>query len=58
MTIGPRRIAVPATAFVHTAAGSNLIHVDPEHGIVAVVRWIDGRVMNGFIEKLLAAMRE
>ncbi|HUG09402.1 MAG TPA: serine hydrolase [Opitutaceae bacterium] len=50
--------AAPASAFVHTGAGSNLIYVDPEHDIVAVVRWIDGRAMNGFIEKLLGAVME
>jgi CubicO group peptidase (beta-lactamase class C family) len=50
--------AAPATAFVHTGAGSNLIYVDPEHDIVAVVRWIQGSAMNGFIEKLLGAVRE
>jgi CubicO group peptidase (beta-lactamase class C family) len=50
--------AAPATAFVHTGAGSNLIYVDPEHDIVAVVRWIQGSAMNGFIEKLLGAVKE
>lgn len=50
--------AAPASAFVHTGAGSNLIYVDPEHDIVAVVRWIQGSAMNGFIEKLLGAVLE
>ncbi|HUG09399.1 MAG TPA: hypothetical protein VMM36_00200 [Opitutaceae bacterium] len=50
--------ASPSTAFVHTGAGSNLIYVAPEHDIVAVVRWIQGSAMNGFIEKLLGAVRE
>ncbi|HEY5551626.1 MAG TPA: serine hydrolase [Opitutaceae bacterium] len=50
--------AAPATTFVHTGAGSNLIYIDPEHDIVAVVRWIQGSAMNGFIEKLLRAVLE
>jgi hypothetical protein len=50
--------AAPATAFAHRGAGSNIIYVDPEHDIVAVVRWIQGSAMNGFIEKLLGAVRE
>jgi len=50
--------SAPASAFVHTGAGSNLIYVDPEHDIVAVVRWIDGRAMDGFIETLLGALRD
>jgi len=50
--------AAPATAFAHRGAGSNIIYVDPEHDIVAVVRWIQGSAMNEFIEKLLGAVRE
>jgi hypothetical protein len=33
-------------------------YTHPEHDIVAVVRWIDGSAMNGFIERLLGAVRE
>lgn len=50
--------AAPATAYAHRGAGSNIIYVDEEHDIVAVVRWIQGSAMNGFIEKLLGAVRE
>jgi hypothetical protein len=33
-----------------------MIYVDPEHDLVAVVRWIDNKSLNGFVEKLLAAI--
>ena len=46
----------PASAFTHIGAGTNMIYVDPEHELVAVVRWIDNKSLNGFVEKLLAAI--
>lgn len=50
--------AAPETAFAHRGAGSNIIYVDPEHDIVAVVRWIDNAAMPAFVEKLLGAVKE
>jgi len=47
--------SAPATAFAHIGTGTNMIYVDPEHDIVAVVRWIDGRAIDGFLKRLLAA---
>ena len=35
-----------------------MIYIDPEHDIVAVVRWIDSAQRNGFIERLMAAVAE
>jgi len=32
-----------------------MVYVDPEHDIVAVVRWIDGGAIDGFLKRLLAA---
>ena len=46
----------PASAFTHIGAGTNMIYVDPEHDLVAVVRWIDNKSLNGFVEKLLSAI--
>jgi hypothetical protein len=34
---------------------TNMIYVDGEHDLVAVVRWIDGRAEDGFLRRLLAA---
>ena len=48
--------SAPSSAFTHIGAGTNMIYVDPEHDLVAVVRWIDNKSLNGFVEKLLAAI--
>ncbi len=41
----------------HIGNGANEIYVDPEHDLVAVVRWIDAPAMDGFVQRLLAAVR-
>jgi hypothetical protein len=33
-----------------------MIYVDPEHDVVAVVRWIDTKAMDEFVKRLLAAI--
>lgn len=48
--------SAPATAFTHVGNGNNLIYVDPEHELVAVIRWIDGRAQDGVIKKILEAL--
>jgi CubicO group peptidase (beta-lactamase class C family) len=48
--------SAPATAFTHLGNGANMIYVDPEHDLVAVVRWIDNQAMDGFVKRLLAAI--
>jgi CubicO group peptidase (beta-lactamase class C family) len=47
--------SAPATAFAHIGNGTNMIYVDPEHDMVAVLRWIDGRAVDGFVKRLLAS---
>ncbi|MGO4406478.1 serine hydrolase domain-containing protein [Bosea sp. RAF48] len=49
------RSGVPETAFSALGAGSNVIWVEPERDIVAVLRWINGASTEGFIDRLLAA---
>ena len=49
--------SAPATAFAHVGNGTNLVYVDPEHDVVAVVRWIDNGAVDGFLQRLLASMR-
>ena len=49
--------SAPASAFTHIGNGANEIYVDPEHDLVAVVRWIDAPAMDGFVQRLLAAIR-
>ena len=46
----------PAKAFAHIGNGTNMIYVDPENDIVAVVRCIDNGSLNDFVGKLLEAI--
>ncbi|WP_245973826.1 serine hydrolase domain-containing protein [Bosea caraganae] len=47
---------LPSSAFSALGAGSNVIWIDPEHDLVAVLRWIDGKAAQGFCERLVAAL--
>jgi hypothetical protein len=38
-------------------AGGNVTWVDPTHGIVAVLRWIDSAKLNDWIGLVLGAIR-
>lgn len=48
--------SAPETAFTHVGNGNNLIYVDPEHELVAVIRWIDGRSQDGVIGKIIESL--
>lgn len=48
--------SAPASAYTHIGNGTNMIYVDPEHDLVAVVRWIDNDSMDEFIKRLLSAL--
>jgi CubicO group peptidase (beta-lactamase class C family) len=50
--------SAPATAFVHVGNGTNIIYCDPEHDLVAVVRWIENGAVDGFVQRLLAAVAQ
>ena len=50
--------SAPATAFVHIGNGANLIYVDPDHELVAVIRWIESSGMDGMVQRILAAWRK
>jgi CubicO group peptidase (beta-lactamase class C family) len=50
--------SAPASAFAHIGNGTNMVFVDPEHDLVAVVRWIDDKAKDGFVKRLLAALPE
>jgi CubicO group peptidase (beta-lactamase class C family) len=49
--------SAPATAFAHIGNGTNMVYVDPENDVIAVLRWIDGRAIDGVIKRLLAAVK-
>ena len=48
--------SAPASAFVHIGNGTNFIYVDPEHDLVAVVRWIANSAMDGMVKQILASI--
>ena len=47
----------PPTAYVHLGAGTNAIYVDPVNDLVVVVRWIEGKALNEFVKRVLAAVQ-
>ena len=48
--------STPASAFAHIGNGTNIVYVDPDHDVVAVVRWIERRAIDEFVKRLLAAV--
>jgi CubicO group peptidase (beta-lactamase class C family) len=46
----------PASAYTHIGNGTNMIYVDPDHDLVAVVRWLDNDAMDEFIKRLLSSL--
>src|SRR6266850_2274230 len=49
--------SAPAGAFAHIGNGTNIVYVDPDHDLVAVVRWIDRKALDEFVKRLLAATK-
>jgi CubicO group peptidase (beta-lactamase class C family) len=49
--------SAPASAFAHIGNGTNMIYVDREHDLVAVVRWIESGTEDGFFKRLLDALK-
>jgi CubicO group peptidase (beta-lactamase class C family) len=50
--------SAPPGAFAFSGNGLNMVYVDPQNDLVAVVRWIDGRQADGFVKRLLAAVNQ
>jgi CubicO group peptidase (beta-lactamase class C family) len=48
--------SAPPDAFVHVGNGTNVVYVDPEHDLVAVVRWIENAAVDGFVQRLVGAV--
>lgn len=48
--------SAPATSFFAMGVGSNVIWIDPDLDLVAVVRWIDKPHVDGFFRRVMAAM--
>ncbi|WP_199564613.1 serine hydrolase domain-containing protein [Parvularcula marina] len=45
-------------AVSYLGAGANMVYIDYEHDLVAVVRWIDSKQLAAFVELLLEAAEE
>jgi CubicO group peptidase (beta-lactamase class C family) len=48
---------LPSSAVSAMGAGSNIIWIDPDHDLVVVARWIDKTAVDGFLSRVLAALR-
>lgn len=48
--------SAPTTAFTHIGNGTNAIYVDPEHDLVAVIKWMDDKSIDGFLKLMLTAL--
>jgi hypothetical protein len=48
--------SAPINAYAHIGNGTNMIYVDGENELVAVVRWIDDKASDEFLKKLLSAL--
>jgi CubicO group peptidase (beta-lactamase class C family) len=47
--------SAPSTGYSANGAGGNLTWIDPANELVAVLRWIDPAVIDGFLARLMAA---
>ena len=50
--------SAPESAFYHSGSGANMVYVDPEHDLVIVLRWFQGRERDGIVRRVLAAIKE
>jgi len=48
--------SAPATAFAHMGNGTNMIYVDPDNDLVIVVRWIEQKAADEFVQRVLASL--
>lgn len=49
--------SAPASAFAHMGNGTNMVYADPENDLVIVARWIDNGSVDGFVQRVLAAVQ-
>ena len=47
--------SAPASAYAHIGNGTNAIYVDAENDIVAVIKWMDDKSIDGFLKIMLSA---
>jgi len=56
-TAATRYPSAPAAGFYASGAGGNITWVDPEHHIVAVMRWMAREAVDSFLRMVLGALR-
>ena len=57
LNTGKKRFpAASEKAFAHLGAGANIVYVDPDKDLVAVVRWIDASAQAEFVRLVLASL--
>ncbi|MEQ9592221.1 MAG: serine hydrolase [Cyclobacteriaceae bacterium] len=49
--------SAPEVAFAHIGNGTNMVYVDQENDIVAVVRYLENSQLDEFVKRMLAAQR-
>jgi hypothetical protein len=55
-TGGAQFTSAPQNSVFALGAGSNVIWIDPQNDILAVVRWIDNPQIDGFMRLVVASM--
>jgi hypothetical protein len=48
--------SAPVTAYAHIGNGTNAVYVDKENDIVAVIKWMDDKSVDGFLKLVLTAL--
>ena len=49
--------SAPESCYAARGAGSNVIWIDPEHDLIAVIRWIDKASVDGFVKLVLESVK-
>jgi CubicO group peptidase (beta-lactamase class C family) len=49
--------SAPESCYAARGAGSNVIWIDPEHDLVAIVRWIDKASVDGFVRLIVESLK-
>ena len=49
--------SAPASSFFFIGVGSNVVWINPEDNMVVVARWIEKESVDGFLAKVMAALR-
>jgi hypothetical protein len=48
--------STPVSSYAHIGNGTNAIYVDQENDLVAVIKWMDDKSIDGFLKLVLTAL--